>query len=439
MWTVRVRDLKTGEVSTAEHDFVLTAIGRFNDWKLPEYPGTTDFKGLLRHSSHWDPAFNLTGTKVAVIGNGASGIQLVANIQKAVSRLDHYARNPTWIAASWAGDERTFEPQPYSADEKETFKDPHTYLKFRKGLEEKYWRRFASFLRGTEENIESRQRFTQIMKERLAKKPELIDRLIPEFSPNCRRLTPGPGYLEALSEDNVEYIQTPIKRLTETGIETVDGTHREVDAIFCSTGANVDMAPPFSIRANGLDLKTAWKHDGEFGFPYTYFGLASSQFPNLLFVHGPHGTGPSGTVPHSVEVQLTYFAKLLRKVASEGIKSIQPSRKAADEFVEYCDAFFLKTVLTDDCSSWYNGARPGARIHGIWPGSAGHVTIVRNNPRWEDWEYEYLSESGNRFEFYFGNGWTRREIDPDSDMTPYLKLPTEVDLRDLHESWWDLP
>jgi hypothetical protein len=75
----------------------------------------------------------------------------------------------------------------------------------------------------------------------------------------------------------------------------------------------------------------------------------------------------------------------------------------------------------------------------VWPGSAGHVTAVRREPRWEDFEYEYLSDSGNRFAWYFGNGWTRKEQDPDSDMTSYLKLPGEVDLRDLHELWWDLP
>lgn len=439
VWAVTVEDLESGEVVAKKFDFVLTAIGRFNNWKLPDYPGISDFKGLLRHSSHWDPSFDPKGKNVAVIGNGASGIQLVANIQKDVNRLDHYARSPTWIAASWAGDERTFEPQPYSKEQKESFRDPKTYLAFRKEFEDKYWRRFGSFFRGSKENNESRERFIQIMKERLARKPELINRIIPDFSPNCRRLTPGPGYLEALTEENVDYIQTQIKRFTETGVETADGVHREVDAVFCSTGANVDMVPPFPIRANGLDLRSAWRHDGEFGFPYTYLGLATPQFPNLLFVHGPHGTGPSGTVPHSVEVQLTYFAKVLRKAACEGIKSMQPSRKAADDFVEYSDAFFAITALSDNCSSWYNGGRPGARIHGIWPGSAGHVTVVRNNPRWEDWEYEYLSDCGNRFAWYLGNGWTRRETDLSSDMTPYLKLPTEIDLRDLHESWWDLP
>ncbi|KAI0013333.1 FAD/NAD(P)-binding domain-containing protein [Xylariaceae sp. FL0662B] len=439
VWNVKVQNLNTGETFNQEADFVLTAIGRFNAWKLPDYPGLNDFKGHLRHASNWDPTFNPAGKKVAVIGNGASGIQLVANLQKHVQRLDHYARNKTWIAASFAGDETSIVPKPISPELRESFKDPNEYIKYRKQLETKYWRGFSSWLKGSDTNEQSKEAFIKILESRLAKKPELIKNLIPDFSPHCRRLTPGPGYFEAITESNVEYIQTPIKRFTETGIETSDGQHREVDAIFCATGANVDMVPPFSIWAYGKDLTSLWRQDGEYGFPYTYLGLATPGFPNLGFLHGPNSAGKSGTLPHGVEVQTTFYAKLLRKVSSEGIKTIRPSQKAADEFVQYSDAFFKTTVLSENCSSWYNGGKPGGRIHGLWPGSATQLTIILRNPRWEDWEYEYLSETGNRFAWYFGVGSTKKEEDPDADVTPYIRDPATIDLRDIHESWWDIP
>lgn len=450
VWLLSVQNLETGDILVEKVEVLLTSIGRFNAWRLPDYPGISDYEGVLRHASNWDPSFDPKGKAVAVIGNGASGIQVVANLQKVVSRLDHYVRNRTWIAASWAGDERTLESQAITEEQKKSFEDPQVYLAFRKELEDKYWRRFSSFFKDSEQNNELRKTFTEIMRKRLEKKPELLQDIVPDFSPNCRRLTPGPGYLEALTEDNVDYIRTPIRRFTETGIETADGTHRAVDAVFCATGANVDMVPAFPIRAHGRDLRDVWRASDDDssdnnsdshrrGFPYTYLGLATPGFPNLFFVHGPHGTGPSGTVPHSVENQLGYFAKVLRKLAREGVKSVVPSAAAADEFVEYVDAFFATTVLADGCSSWYNGGRPGGRIHGVWPGTAGHVTAVRREPRWEDWEYEYLGDSRNRFAWYFGNGWTAKEQDPDSDMTSYLRVPGEIDLRDLHESWWDLP
>ncbi|KAI0181412.1 FAD/NAD(P)-binding domain-containing protein [Hypoxylon sp. FL1284] len=439
LWNVKVHHLNTKETSTQEFDFVLTAIGRFNAWKLPDYPGINDFKGLLRHASNWDPEFDPSGRRVAVIGNGASGIQLVSNIQKRVQHLDHYARNKTWVATSFAGDDTSITPIPISPELRESFKDPKEYVKFRKQLEDKYWRGFGGWLKGSESNDKARENFIEIVKKRLAKKPELFENIIPDFSPHCRRITPGPGYFEAITEDNVDYIQTPIKRFTETGIETTDGKHREVDAIFCATGANVDQVPPFSIWAHGKDLSQLWRQDGEYGFPYTYWGVATPGFPNLGFIYGPHGSGRSGTVPHSMEVQIAFYAQLLRKVGREGIRTVQPSRAAADDFVQYSDAFFATTVLSENCSSWYNGGRPGSRIHGLWPGSSAQQTVVYRHPRWEDWDYEYLSDSGNRFAWYFGAGCTRKEGDADANVTPYIRDPASIDLRDLHESWWDLP
>jgi len=134
------------------------------------------------------------------------------------------------------------------------------------------------------------------MAKRLEKKPELLDQMIPDFSPNCRRLTPGPGYLEALTQDNVDFISTPISHFTKNSIVTTDGTERKVDAVICSTGANIDMIPRFPILAHGHDLRNVWRPD-----PITYLGLATPGFPNLLFIQGPNAAGHSGTVPNQVE------------------------------------------------------------------------------------------------------------------------------------------
>ncbi|RKU46179.1 hypothetical protein DL546_008495 [Coniochaeta pulveracea] len=138
------------------------------------------------------------------------------------------------------------------------------YLKYRKGVEQNFWRGFDGWLKDSHSNNEARQDLISHITERLVSvdRPGLVNDLVPDFSPHCRRLTPGPGYLEAITADNVDYIQTHIKRFTETGIETVDGKHREVDAIFAATGANVDAVPPFSIKANGRDIAQLWSKDG---------------------------------------------------------------------------------------------------------------------------------------------------------------------------------
>ena len=231
----------------------------------------------------------------------------------------------------------------FPEEQRESFKDSKTYLEFRKREEEKYWRRFRGMIRGSAENEGMREQFIDVMKKRVSKKPELLDGLIPDFAPHCRRLTPGPGYLESLTEDNAELVRTPIKRFTSTGIETTDSKLYDFDAILCATGANTDLVPPFPVKARGVDLREAWKPGGKFGFPYTYLGVATPGFQNLFFLAGPHATGASGTVPFAVETTLTYYAKILRKVSSQGIKTIAPKQEAADDFVEYCDAFFPTT------------------------------------------------------------------------------------------------
>jgi cation diffusion facilitator CzcD-associated flavoprotein CzcO len=286
-WKVSIKDTKTQLQREEYFDFVIPAVGHFNEWKLPNYPGLETFKGHLRHSSNWDPSFDPTGKRVAVIGNGASGVQVVPNLQPIVKHLDHYARSGTWIAGAFAGSlERQLEPINYSAEQLESFQDPAKYHEFRKELESTFWRRYETQLKGTKESAQAINDFKKLMSKRLEAKPELLDDIVPDFSPHCRRLTPGPGYLEALTKENASFIRTPIERITEDGIVTNDGVHRPVDAIICSTGANVDFAPPFPIVAGDVDLSQAWRPEGLYGFPYTYLGVATPGFPNLLFLHG---------------------------------------------------------------------------------------------------------------------------------------------------------
>ena len=213
---------------------------------------------------------------------------------------------------------------------------------------------------------------------------------------------------------------------------------REVDTVICATGANVEVEPPFSIVGrDGVDLREAWAPGGLYGWPYSYLGVGTPGFPNLFFLGGHHASGPSGTVPSAAELYVTYLAKMLRKMASQGIRTMAPLRQAADNFVVYADAWFPRTYLTDTCSAWTNGGQPGARIHALWPGSAAHERYVRFDLRWEDFEYTYVSESGNRFA-WLGKGWTVKEQNPATDLTWYLRRPADVDLRRWYENWYDL-
>jgi cation diffusion facilitator CzcD-associated flavoprotein CzcO len=203
-----------------EASFLLTATGHFADPKLPQYPGMDKFKGDVFHTSAWKPSFDPKNKRIAVIGNGASGIQVLPQLQKVATRIDHYARNRTWVAAPIGGE--TLEDYVAEGIEKARL-SPENYLEFRKGLEGKLFSRFGGIFKGSDKNATTRTNIEKLMAARLAAKPELVNRIIPDFSPSCRRLTPGPGYLEALTADNVAYVTDRIAEFTETGIRTVDG------------------------------------------------------------------------------------------------------------------------------------------------------------------------------------------------------------------------
>ncbi|KAK0103177.1 hypothetical protein ONS95_014974 [Cadophora gregata] len=435
-WIVHVTT--NGIDSTEETDFLITATGHFSQPLLPNYPGLEEYEGHLRHSSNWDPDFDPTDKRVALIGNGASGLQIVPPLQKAVKHLDHYARSKTWIAGSFGGEDMTnFRP--------DEARDPARFHEYRKKLEAKSFNRFGGILRDSKKSLELRSNFEKLMAQRLGDRKELLDSIIPEFSPSCRRLTPGPGYLEALTKENVSYISTKIERITKTGIQTSDGVHREVDAIICSTGADISFSTAFPIVAHNINLQTAWRPGGDPGFPDSYLSIAAPNFPNLFLLVGPNATGPGGTFPNAVENQVTYIAKVLRKVKTQRIRTITPTQAATNDFRAYCESFFPRTVMSENCSSWYNGGIAGGRIHGLWPGSGTHANIVRRDPRWEDFDYTYRSGSGNRFA-YFGNGYSvidaQAENDPDAkvDFTPYLTREAaegKVDLRAYNELWFD--
>ncbi|KAF2815551.1 FAD dependent oxidoreductase [Mytilinidion resinicola] len=440
-WRVGVQS-SSGD-SIDEADFLITATGHFSDPILPTYPGMNEYKGHLRHSSNWDPNFDPKGKRIAVIGNGASGIQVLPPLQKVAAHIDHYARSKTWVAAPIGGEDL----EQFVRDNIDQAKQsPEEYLAFRKALESRLFSRYGGFFEKSEKSAIARAAITKLMANRLGDRNDLLDAIIPNFSPNCRRLTPGPGYLEAVAAENVEYVPTPIERFTATGIVTTDGIQRNVDAVICSTGHDISFSVAFPIHAHGTDLQAAWRPGGNPGFPDSYLSFAAPNFPNLLFILGPNSTGPAGTLCHSVENQLTYTAKVLRKISSQGIRSMAPSQAATTDFRAYCESFFPQTVMSQHCSSWYNGGIKGGRIHGVWPGSATHVNQVRREPRWEDWEYTYINKQGNRFG-WLGNGWSEKDVLAQNgvdalttDLTPWLQkeaVEGKVDVKGYHENWWD--
>lgn len=204
-----VTEGEIGEDLVEECDIFVNASGFFNNWRWPAIPGREEYQGVLAHSATWEPATDLRGKRVAVIGNGSSGIQCAAAVQKVASSLTVYIRNPTWVTANMGS---RFIPQGktnfnFDKDQKKRWiDDPQEYLQYRKEVEKELNIRFPMFIQGTPLQSMARDFTVKDMKRRLAGKPELQGRLLPDFAVGCRRPTPGAGYLEALCESNCDVV-----------------------------------------------------------------------------------------------------------------------------------------------------------------------------------------------------------------------------------------
>lgn len=215
--------------------------------------------------------------------------------------------------------------------------------------------------------------FAENMKRRLADKPEILDQIIPDFPVACRRLTPGPGYLEALTNPKVDLIKTDIVEIDEKGIVTADGQHRPVDMIVCATGFDTTYAPRFPITGrNGQSMSDRWK-----GGPETYISVATDGFPNYFICFGPNSALGSGNLILLFEKQVEYLTKCVLKMQRDNIRNMNVKREAVQRFSQYCEEYFKGTVYSGKCRSWYKGGQEQGRISALWPGKHGpDVTLL---------------------------------------------------------------
>ncbi|KAG4410689.1 hypothetical protein IFR04_016172 [Cadophora malorum] len=403
-------------------DVLLNGAGILNNWKLPSIKGLEKFTGPTVHSAAWPKDLKISDQRVAVIGSGSSAIQIIPSIQPIAKRVDAYLRSRTWIqpkeldplVAERRANGVSYE---YTTAEKEAFEDPQILLAYRKKLESNFNSLYNALLKSSEGQKEARTAFREDMEKKLRRKPELIEKLIPDWEVGCRRLTPGLGYLEALCEDNVDVVaNTEIAEVTETGITDDNGVHREVDVLVCATGFDVSFKPHFDLVGRGgrnLAEDVVWGEN-----PQAYLTLAIPDFPNYFVFNGPNACVGNGSLIPVIETAGEYIIKAISRMQRHGVRSLEVRRDAVADLTEHIDVYMPRTVWSGNCRSWYKNGTADGRVTAIWPGSSLHFMDVLKDPRWEDFKWTY--DGGNRFSF-LGNG--RSQIESGGDLAYYLEQP----------------
>jgi len=358
-WNVEL-ERKDGSTFNDTCDVIVNGAGVVNKWKWPTIEGLPEFKGTLAHSAHWDTSIDWKDKTIAVIGTGSSSIQMVPKLQETAKHVTVFMRNQTYIATPFGGvsnkeaDPDASDPaaagiHQYTEKEKQKFReDPEYLLNYRRQVERSIAGMFRMFLRGTETNLGAKKMLQADMAKKLGDRDDLKEKFIPEWSPGCRRLTPGSGYLEALIKPNVTCVFEDITKVTAEGIVTSDGTEHKVDILVCATGFYIAYHPHF--RITGLNGQVMQDQPS----PNIYSAISAPGFPNYFVVNGPRGNWGQGCVLPSHEVHIEYILQCCRKMQEDGLSWMMPKADVTGQLNRYMDAWHRKrSVWAEECKSWY--------------------------------------------------------------------------------------
>lgn len=280
--TVSVTGQKDSEFSTSyiiKSDFLVSAVGQLNLPRYPDIHGLEDFQGKIMHSARWDWSYELSGKRVAIIGNGATSAQIAPEVAKVASQLTIYQRTPNWVVPRFDG--------PVSEFQKALFRWLPPLQWRKRALQMDFRESFYAVVADEDSDFAHlvRGQCKTMMKAQLPDEPELWGKLTPGYAPGCKRVIITDDYYPTLARQNVELETRRITSITDAGIE-VDGDEEQLfDVIVLATGfRTVEFMHPIKIYgSSGRSLEDIWRNGAR-----AYNGVTVEDLPNFGMFYGPN-------------------------------------------------------------------------------------------------------------------------------------------------------
>jgi cation diffusion facilitator CzcD-associated flavoprotein CzcO len=323
--------------------FLIGAPGLLSEPSAPELPGRERFAGTSFHSAQWDHDHDVRGRRVAVIGTGASAIQIVPSIQPLVERVYVFQRTPPWVV-----------PHPGRPV------GPRLRRLYRRVPAVQRLARSAVYAirEGYVVGMALRPRLLRLLElisrvkmRREIPDPELRRKVTPDYTFGCKRLLPTNSWYPALAAPNVELVTEAVAELRERSIVGDGGTEREVDTVIFATGFS-PTDPPFAkiVRGKGGEtLSESWA-----GSPRAYLGTTVSGFPNFFLLYGPNLNLGHSSVLYMMERQIEYMVEGLRTARARGLEGLEVRREVEEAWNADLQERLAGSVWdTGGCSSWY--------------------------------------------------------------------------------------
>ncbi|MGW5941666.1 flavin-containing monooxygenase [Streptomyces celluloflavus] len=386
-------------------EVVVSATGPLSDPKIPDVPGLDTFPGKVFHSARWDHDFDLRGKRVAMIGTGASAIQIVPAIQPEVGRLTLFQRTPAWVLPR--------ADREISAAERWLHTHVPATRAARRGL---LWGirelQVSAFTKRPDE-LGLVEFVAKSHLKKAVKDPGLRARLTPDYRIGCKRILLSNTYYPALVQPNVDVVAAGLAEVRGNVLIGSDGSETEADAIVFGTGFRVTDLPIAHrvTGAHGTTLAEEWRDGME-----SLRGATAAGFPNFLTIIGPNtGLGNSSMIL-MIESQLNYLADFMRQLDVLGGRMALSARPSAvQEWTRRLQRRMARTVwTTGGCDSWYLDAH--GRNTTAWPGTTSEFRKVTRQVDLA--EYEVLRVPAART----GGGTPERTTGGTADGNPGVKV-----------------
>jgi cation diffusion facilitator CzcD-associated flavoprotein CzcO len=319
--------------------YLMTATGFLSQPRLPDIEGVHDFAGTVVHTATWDDSADLTGKRIAVIGTGATAVQLIPQLARKASALTVYQRTPIWVTpktdfAIPRALQLLFAALPWT--QRLARRANSTWLEAIMVTGVLHYRQ-ARLFNQTAAAIAKAHLHRQV------KDPDLRRRLMPDYSFGCKRPTFSNDYYPTFTQPHVTLETTPIERITEHGIVTTDGQDTEIDVLVLATGFNLwDTNFPAIevIGREGRNLGKLWREGGY----HAYEGVTVSGFPNFITLNSPYSYSGLSYFT-TIEAQMGHVERLFGELQRRGAGTFEVTERADQDFLAHMLARMKDTVF----------------------------------------------------------------------------------------------
>ncbi|KAG0226028.1 hypothetical protein BGW42_003947 [Actinomortierella wolfii] len=376
-WLLDYVNLSTGEKHVFIADIVFSGHGPL---RIPQIPKQFDaFEGPKWHSAQWNHNFDLTGKRVAVVGSGASAIQIVPNIVDKVGKLEYYQRTATYIVPR--------RNPRYGAFWKWVFRHVpfvhFIYFKLNYWSSEAMLSAFSTHFMNVIPRLFMRF-LAWLWRYRQVRDPVLRAKLTPKYEIGCRRIVVSSDYYPAVARKNVSLHTEKIVSVKGNTLTLADGTSQEVDALILATGFHVqDMLPKGLITAKGgQDLTVVFGKN-----PRTYYGLTAPETPNMFFLLGPNTGLGHNSVLFMIEAQVDYAIQTISYMMRHHVQTFTVKKQACDDFMDELDKRMQNMVWSSACRSWYQNDE--GRVTALWWGTCSQYSRRLNRFHPDRFDYVF--------------------------------------------------